>query len=252
MPAATDGGLWLRDAGVARWRYNLDSSTRNLEVEAYDAAGALVDTPLIIETTATGNVDVTRANLRLGGTSLAAEVLFTPRSASGYGAGFSLGSTNQRWIIRKNATAESTGNAGADLEILARADNGSAIDTPLTLTRKAGGFAYWSRPNRIPSLSLASTSVVTAAGTTTLTATSNSVYIFTGTTTQSFTLSACNANGSSVSQQVWVKNLSTGTVTINRAGSDTIDGATSYSLTSGKAVHLASNGVSSWVVLGVA
>jgi hypothetical protein len=43
-----------------------------------------------------------------------------------------------RWILRTDATAESGSNAGSDFQILARADAGSALSTPLTITRATG------------------------------------------------------------------------------------------------------------------
>lgn len=95
------------------------------------------------------------------------------------------------------------------------------------------------------------TSTATAAGTTTLTRSSTMVQVFTGTTTQSVTLPAANLYGSGIGVSFIIKNRSTGTVTINRAGSDTIDGATSYTLTgsANAAVRLISNGSSEWLVM---
>lgn len=95
------------------------------------------------------------------------------------------------------------------------------------------------------------TNVVTAAGTTTLTNASTTVQIATGTTTQTFTLPAANALGAGISQKLIIKNRSTGNVTINRAGSDTIDGGTTITLTGGanESVELQSDGVSEWVIV---
>jgi hypothetical protein len=44
-------------------------------------------------------------------------------------------SESLRWIIRKNTTAESGSNAGSDMEILARQDDGTALGTVMTFTR---------------------------------------------------------------------------------------------------------------------
>lgn len=44
-----------------------------------------------------------------------------------------------RWEIGANNTAEGGANAGSDLVINCYADNGAAIDTPITITRAAGG-----------------------------------------------------------------------------------------------------------------
>jgi hypothetical protein len=95
------------------------------------------------------------------------------------------------------------------------------------------------------------TNVTTAAGTTVLTNASTTIQIATGTTTQTFTLPAANALGAGISQKLVIKNRSTGNVTINRAGSDTIDGGTSATLigAANECVELQSNGVSEWVIV---
>lgn len=94
------------------------------------------------------------------------------------------------------------------------------------------------------------TSTATAAGTTTLTVASRVVQIFTGATTQTVQLPAANVMGAGVAVVYVIKNRSSGNVTISRAGTDTIDGATSYVLTGGlnQSVTLLSNGVDAWVV----
>lgn len=92
------------------------------------------------------------------------------------------------------------------------------------------------------------TSTATAAGTTTLTTTSTLVQIFTGSTTQNVTLPAANLDGAGFSTSFVIKNRSSGAVTINRAGSDTIDGATSYNLAAGTSITLYSDSVSDWTV----
>lgn len=95
------------------------------------------------------------------------------------------------------------------------------------------------------------TSTATAAGTTTLTSTSTTVQVFTGTSTQTCQLPAANLFGSNIAVVYVIKNRSTGNVTISRAGSDTIDGATSYVLTGGTnaSVTLVSDGSSAWEVV---
>lgn len=99
-------------------------------------------------------------------------------------------------------------------------------------------------------LGLGVASVATAAGTTVLTSASKVAQVFTGTTTQSVTLPAANAFGSGTGLVYVIKNRSTGAVTINRAGSDLIDGATSFILPGGSnnSVTLISDGASAWNV----
>jgi hypothetical protein len=85
------------------------------------------------------------------------------------------------------------------------------------------------------------TSIVSAAGTTVISATDHSV-IVTGSTTQTLTLAAC-ATG----RILYIKNRSSGNVTVNRAGSDTIDGGTSSTLTSNQSQILIGNGTD-WTI----
>lgn len=86
------------------------------------------------------------------------------------------------------------------------------------------------------------TPIVTAAGTTVGTATDH-VMVFTGTTTQTYTLPAAT-NG----RTIIIKNRSTGSVTVNRAGADTIDGGTTIVLTANQWTVLTANGTD-WVVV---
>lgn len=44
-----------------------------------------------------------------------------------------------RWTLRANNTAESGGNAGSDLNLIASDDTGAVIDSPITIARVAGG-----------------------------------------------------------------------------------------------------------------
>lgn len=87
-------------------------------------------------------------------------------------------------------------------------------------------------------------SVVTA-GTTTASAATDRYIVFTGTTTQTYTMPSTVA---SQARLITVKNRSTGVVTINRAGSDTIDGGTSVTLTKNQSITMIANGTD-WVVI---
>jgi hypothetical protein len=90
-------------------------------------------------------------------------------------------------------------------------------------------------------------STATAAGTTTLTATSLGVQIFTGATTQTVQLPAANLFGAGISVTYTLINRSSGSVSWQRAGSDTINGATStVAVTSNTASTIYSDGVSAW------
>ncbi len=50
-----------------------------------------------------------------------------------------------RWIIRKDGTAETGGNAGSNFAIVARTDAGAFIDNAMTINRAAGGLIYFNR-----------------------------------------------------------------------------------------------------------
>jgi hypothetical protein len=90
-------------------------------------------------------------------------------------------------------------------------------------------------------------SVVTAAGTTTLTSASAGVQIFTGSTTQTVQLPAANLFGAGIAVQYALINRSSGSVSWQRAGSDTINGATSTVAVSSNTVSIIySDGVSAW------
>jgi hypothetical protein len=84
-------------------------------------SGALTGTTATMSSsiTATDNANVTSA------TSTTATVALQTAGSS-------------RWLIRKNATAESGSNAGADFEIAARTDTGAILSTPLSITRSTG------------------------------------------------------------------------------------------------------------------
>ncbi len=89
---------------------------------------------------------------------------------------------------------------------------------------------------------LAVNAITTSAGTTAGVAT-DEVVVFTGTTTHAYTLPAC-----STGRELRLKNRSAGAVTVNRAGSDTIDSAgTSLTLNTDDSVILVGNGTN-WMV----
>lgn len=97
------------------------------------------------------------------------------------------------------------------------------------------------------------TSTATAGGTTTLSVSSSAsstvVQRFTGTNTQSVQLPAANALGSNIGIVYVIINASTNSLFILRAGSDTIEGGTSYTLTTGNRIVLVSDGSSTWSIV---
>lgn len=116
----------------------------------------------------------------------------------------------------------------------------------------AGGIAVTKNIVGAMGLGVGTTRTATAAGTTTLTATSTNTQVFTGTTTQTCQLPAANLFGASVGQRFTIKNISTGLVTVQRAGADTINytsNVTSFTIPSFGSIEIVSNGVSEWDVV---
>lgn len=105
-----------------------------------------------------------------------------------------------------------------------------------------GSAVFNTSPTLAGSMTVGVNSVATA-GTTTAGAATDHVVVFTGTTTQTYTLPAC-----STGRKLYIKNRSTGVVTVNRAGSDTIDGDTTYSLSTNDCLEVCGNGTD-WVIL---
>ncbi|MDB5243855.1 MAG: hypothetical protein JWP57_4481 [Spirosoma sp.] len=74
-----------------------------------------------------------------------------------------LSGTSARWIIGMDNSAESGTNVGGDFLFKSRADDGSALMTPLAITRSTGrvAFAY---PIKVPALATASRPAAFTAG----------------------------------------------------------------------------------------
>lgn len=78
--------------------------------------------------------------------------------------------------------------------------------------------------------------------------TTNSIAIYTGAGGHTFTLPLAAAMGAANTPFLVIRHNGTGTLTISRAdGSDTVNGATTVSLTAGQSYILVSNGVASWM-----
>lgn len=86
------------------------------------------------------------------------------------------------------------------------------------------------------------TATAAAAGTTVIGATEH-LHVVTGTNTETLTLPAC-ATG----REIIIKSRTTGSITVNRAGADTIDGLTSVSLLPGQSVTLIGNSTD-WLII---
>ena len=97
-------------------------------------------------------------------------------------------------------------------------------------------------------LSNAATTLAVATKTTTYTATGNDGLLIGDTSGGGFTITLPSA-ASNPGKVLRFKNIGTNTLTLARAGSDTIDGATSRTLTvQYEAIELVSDGASAWHV----
>lgn len=189
----------LATAGSARWRIRKESTAESgsnagsqFQISAYDDTGTAIDTPFQINRVSGGTITLARvtsvsdstdatsttaAALKTSGGIAAAKALIVGTNAT-VGAGTAAASItingatatfrslnfqtagSNRWIARANSTAEGGSNAGSDFEFLARADDGTAIDTVMSCTRASGGTMTIVRP-----VSLSSTITVTGAAT---------------------------------------------------------------------------------------
>lgn len=119
--------------------------------------------------------------------------------------------------------------------------------SPITgVVQIAGGLGIAKNLVTGQGLGLGVTKTATAAGTTTLTAASKAVQVFTGVTTQTCVLPAANAFGAGVAVVVIIKNRSSGVVTAQRAGADTIEGANTLAIAGGAVERFVSDGISEW------
>lgn len=148
-------------------------------------------------------------------------------------------------------TASVTTTAGAETAnlVFKTKPAGSAAVTALTISGATQAATFAGAVTQSTSQGWGVVSTATAAGTTTLTTSSKVVQVFTGSTTQNVQLPAANVFGAGVGCVYIVKNRSSGTVTVLRAGADTIDGATTQAVATGNAAMLVSNGVDTWHVV---
>jgi hypothetical protein len=174
----------------------------------------------------------------------------TTTKMTGVTGGLSIGGTTDATSTTTGASQNAGGSSIQKALFVGGAVNATSTTDSTSATSGGGIFSggVGIAKNLVTSqgLGLGVTSTATAAGTTTLTTASDCVQIFTGTTTQNVTLPAANGFGAGQGIVFIIKNRSTGALTVNRAGSDTIEGATSLNISSGVTETLISNGVSEW------
>lgn len=150
----------LSSGGSGRWAIVKDGVAEavgdvgsDFAIQRMNNAGAAIDNPLMIQrstglVTLTAGLQTMGGNLLVDRTGAIATVIL--ESDPGQFSEFAMRSSggNYRWVIRKNNTAESGGNAGSNFEIARFADGGGApIDIPLTIFRSTGQAAFAVSPS---------------------------------------------------------------------------------------------------------
>ena len=246
--------LQFQTAGVARWRLLTNAIAEgganagsNLEILACTDAGATIDSPISIGRVAGGYISIKR-NIDITG------ILFSNSGNGGVYGNTADGTDNSTQSLSSTtALSPSRGGyvtvkgnevatTGGDVQIEAgQGTNGDIIMRTNNLERmritKAGELQFKSAESH------ALRSIATAGSTTTALA-SDYLVAFTGTLTQTYTLPATGTTA----RQIIIKNRSTGGVTINRAGADTIDGGTTITLTTNHSITLVSNSAD-WMII---
>lgn len=314
-PAGQEKAVIFNSGSLARWQFGAGTTAESggnagsqFLVQAYDDAGASIDTPITILRVSGGLMTFARP-VSVTSTTDSSSVSTGSIVTSGgigiaksvYCAGLTVVNTTSptllidgpagqnrllrfqtsagnRWAFACSNAAEAGANAGSGFQVIAYDDSGSLIDIPITITRASGGGIASARPWSISSTTdstttatgsfitsgglgvaknlihgkghgVGVTSTASAAGTTTLTSASTTTQILTGVTTQTYTLPAANVFGANIGARFMFKNLSTGLMTIQRAGADTINttaNVTSFTVASFASVTLVSDGVSAW------
>lgn len=139
-PSGNNLLVWSKPLARPRWASGLSWDGTTLAVTG--------------EITATGQV-TSGSNTSTGSGLQVNNAQTTPSDVRWLSAGAN------RWILRRNTTAEAGADAGSDFQLIARTDAGGTIDTVLQITRAAGGAFAIARPVTIAS-TLAVTGTITA------------------------------------------------------------------------------------------
>jgi polygalacturonase len=230
---------------ASRWSFQCNGETEsgsgagsNFEIQARADNGTYVDTPFKLVRAANGAISLSRPYIGVGYSTLAQSATLDIKAAAGQNKQITLTTgTSTRWTIRSNTDTESGSDSGSAFEINARADNGTSIDVPFKIIRAANGPVTVSRPIVTQHAMTVKLNSVTSSATTTAISGNDYCVVVTGSTTHTLTLPAA-----STGRQLILKNRSSGNVTVNRAGSDTIDGGTSFTLTENQSTVLVANG----------
>jgi hypothetical protein len=252
VPYVTTGGLLNNEAG---FEYN--ASTNVLTTPAITASGT-VTVPngsaaapgIRLTTEASGlfrsatSLGIAANGIMVGafaapnGTTLGGQFVLQTPSAAEFGL-FRMSATNSYFAI-----SGGTGDSSNGIIKVYGSTHATKADY-VEFTRGATVSAFFDGSGILTTNAgrkITVRSVTSAAGTTTLDGTDYCA-VCTGSTTQTFTLPAA-ASG----RVLFIKNRSTGNLTVNRAGDDTIDGTTTVVLTAGQSLQIVANGTD-WVIL---
>lgn len=193
----------------------------------------------------TGSITASGGQLVVGAAALAANPALTLVAAAGQIKDFNINAGSAgRWTLRCSADTGSEG--GGDLTLIARTDAGAFIDNAVSIVRASGGTitlggttsrTLSTTGGRIEKLSTITTS-------TTLDATYHNV-LCNSASALTVTLPAAASNSGRV---YVIKNINTGTVTVDGNASETIDGDTTYALTQYQSIKILCNG-SNWFIV---
>lgn len=142
--AAVDGPLTTQTATdtVPRWQMNANSAVM-FWGDGSNTFDSRIDRVAVGELNFFGTGAATQTRWWVGSAAQAFQSEVAVRAAAGQQKALSFYSGGTpRWVLRSAATAESGGNAGADLEISARDDTGAALTTPLSIRRSDGQISF--------------------------------------------------------------------------------------------------------------
>jgi len=197
LPAGTAADQIIGQSGGSnRWALLLGDTAAetgsnagsNLQLIAFNDAGSQISNPLEI-IRATGQT-IVNGNLNIVGTSNGFEIIPSAydafinlqKPAAGYAdIIYAYTGANLRWTLQLGDRSNETGSdTGSNFLIQNYHDNGTLIDTPLTIIRATGGATFSSTLNVTGATTLSSTLSVTGASTFNGTVTFNSGVNFDG------------------------------------------------------------------------
>jgi hypothetical protein len=138
--------LQFRTANNNRWTLGKNNTAEggsnagsNFAINAYDDGGVFIDSPMTMNRAAGGAISFNRPTTVNTTFTATGSVTITGATGTTKQVILQTGGLN-RWAIQSTSSAETGGNAGSPLSILAYDDAGAFIDTTLTIVRAAAGL----------------------------------------------------------------------------------------------------------------